>query len=189
MTHHLSHDEFVAAMEQELDPLRQAHLDGCPSCRATLDELHLALTAVETSSALPEPSPLFWDHLSARIREATHDELPGASIPWWREHWRPMVASTATAVLVIVGAWHMFTPAARVPTGMASSAFRDTALDVEADDGAWLTVGELTASLSSDDVRWVVAPGPMASSAVAELTPREREAFVKLLDVELERGE
>jgi hypothetical protein len=56
-----------------------------------------------------------------------------------------------------------------------------------ADDGSWQAVGELAAALSSDDVQWVVAPGPMAPSAMTELTPKEREAFVQLLNVEMDR--
>ena len=43
---------------------------------------------------------------------------------------------------------------------------------------------EMASTLSSDDVRLIVGSAPEAP-AVNDLTPKEREAFVKLLGVEL----
>lgn len=185
MSYHLSHDEFIEALDHALAPARRAHLDTCDECRASLAELEGTVADAAASGPVPEPSPLFWDHLSARIREATRDEPLASHMPWWRGHWRSIVAAAAAVVLVGVTSWRLNSPTV-TETGTNAVALGDGAFDAAgADDGSWKAVGDLAAALSSDDVQWVVAPGPMAPSAMTDLTPREREAFVRLLNVEL----
>ena len=82
MTPHLTPEELIDSRERQLPPARQAHADSCAVCRAEiarLDEVLLDVAAVD----VPEPSPLFWDHLSARIRDrVAHEPPPTAG----REH-------------------------------------------------------------------------------------------------------
>jgi hypothetical protein len=77
-TLHLTPEELIDSRERQLPPARQAHADSCAVCRAELaqlDEVLLDVAAVD----VPEPSPLFWDHLSARIRDrVAHEPPPGA---------------------------------------------------------------------------------------------------------------
>ena len=41
----------------------------------------------KAAGEVPEPSPLFWNHLSARVRDAVAVEpIPRA---WWMTYWRP----------------------------------------------------------------------------------------------------
>ena len=60
---------------------------------------------------VPEPSPLFWDHLSARVREAvTADAVPAR--PWFgvgRWSWG-LAAVMSVAVLVIAVSVTLRTP-------------------------------------------------------------------------------
>jgi hypothetical protein len=75
MTRHLTPEELIDSRERPLPPARQAHADTCAACRseiARLDEVLLDVGAVD----VPEPSPLFWDHLSARIRDRVAHEPP-----------------------------------------------------------------------------------------------------------------
>lgn len=77
MTPHLTPEELIDSRERQLPPARQAHADACAVCRAELarlDEVLLDVAAVD----VPEPSPLFWDHLSARIRDRIAHEPPPA---------------------------------------------------------------------------------------------------------------
>jgi hypothetical protein len=76
-SHHLTPEELIDSRERQLAPARQAHADACAACRvklAELDEVLLDVAAVD----VPEPSPLFWDHLSARIRDRIDQEPPPA---------------------------------------------------------------------------------------------------------------
>jgi hypothetical protein len=77
MTPHLTPEELIDSRERQLPPARQAHADACAICRAELAQLDEMLRDVAAVD-VPEPSPLFWDHLSARIRERIDHEPPPA---------------------------------------------------------------------------------------------------------------
>ncbi len=90
MTRHLSPEEFVDALEGTTSPVSATHLRECESCRAELADMRSVLDdarAVEAS----EPSPLFWDHFSARVKAATLQEPSGAA--WLSSFsWRPVTS-------------------------------------------------------------------------------------------------
>ena len=65
---HLTESEMVDLLDATLAPGRRAHLDACDACRTTADGLR-AVLARSADVAIPEPSPLFWEHFSARVRE------------------------------------------------------------------------------------------------------------------------
>src|SRR5262245_49230164 len=54
------------------------HLASCDRCRDQLAALRAArtLAAEKEVVEVPEPSPAFWDHFSARVREAVANEAP-----------------------------------------------------------------------------------------------------------------
>jgi hypothetical protein len=82
MTPHLTPEELIDSRERPLPPARQAHADTCAVCRAEIARLDEVLRDVAAID-IPEPSPLFWDHLSARIRDrVAHEPPPTAG----REH-------------------------------------------------------------------------------------------------------
>lgn len=106
-TTHLSESEVVDLVEDKaaLDPRRAAHVDTCASCRAQVDALRAILrdtAAVE----MPEPSPLFWEHFAARVRDGVAAEPVGGRSAWTRSAWtwsgmRTLVPFAAAAALVI----------------------------------------------------------------------------------------
>lgn len=109
MNSHLTPQELVEAAESGLSSVRMAHVERCEACAGAVRELHSALGDVRTTAAIPEPSPLFWDHFSARVREATSAEpLPRTS--WWGSLWRPVVAVAALAVVAVLGLNVISTP-------------------------------------------------------------------------------
>src|SRR5262245_33986393 len=82
------------------------HLGTCAHCRRQLTELRAALRMAASSTEVPEPSPLFWDHLSSRVREAVASELPHSSgfgewISWkWAVPGTVVAAGLAAALFV-----------------------------------------------------------------------------------------
>lgn len=102
---HLSESEFVDLAEDVLDPRRARHVETCASCREQADALRNLLR--ETSSvAVPDPSPLFWDHLSARVRDGVAAAPAAGRSRWSWPGMRmliPMGAAAAVVVAVISG--------------------------------------------------------------------------------------
>jgi len=179
MSEHLRHEEFVDALEQSLAPERQAHLDHCADCQASIAELSDTLQEAR-SVDMPEPSPLFWDHFSDRVRAATAAE-PVAT-PWWRpQGWlRPVAVAAVVAAAVLVA---IYRPA---PTPDVESTSDVVAFEAPVDDGSWGLVIGLASELDVADVREVVKPVEgTADSMIAELTAAQRQALAKLLKEEI----
>lgn len=79
---HLSSDELVDIAESAREESSAPHLQACAACRQELADLRAMMSAT-ASVDVPEPLPLFWDHLSARIHDGIAEEgtLHAA---WWR---------------------------------------------------------------------------------------------------------
>ncbi len=96
---HLSESEFVDFAEGGLDGSRSAHLNTCAACRHQAADVRSALEAA-TAVSVPEPSPLFWDHLSARVRQGIAEQ-PDVRHPWWRPRVVAMLGCAAAAIVVV----------------------------------------------------------------------------------------
>ena len=107
-TTHLTDSELVDLAEDTLDPRRAAHVETCEGCRAQGTALRVLLRDT-AGVAVPEPSPLFWDHLSARVREGVAAESSPRRSAWeWSNLVRgfvPLAAAAAVIVVVISGVW------------------------------------------------------------------------------------
>ena len=67
---HLSRDERLLALEGALHAARQAHTSRAACrCRTEVDAL-APRRGAGSAVDVPEPSPLFWDHLAARVGDA-----------------------------------------------------------------------------------------------------------------------
>ncbi|HVG86653.1 MAG TPA: hypothetical protein VM820_19155, partial [Vicinamibacterales bacterium] len=98
---HLTPEEFVDAAEGLLSPGRLQHLERCGTCRREVSALS-ALMGEAAGSPCPEPSPLFWEHLSARVRQAVRAEVE-PTVPWGlsRLRWPALVPLGVLAALVV----------------------------------------------------------------------------------------
>lgn len=181
MTRHLSADEAVAAIERTLDPARAAHLETCDRCRADIAGMGQMLTDIQAAADDHEPSPLFWDHFSERVRAAAQT-TPSRS-PVWRRWWQPAVGLAAAGVVVfwLVGREG---PGPSLPSagsaGMSQSAAADTSAEPP-----WDAVVELAAGLSVEEVHGAV---PLRLDTVAlfdDLSADEQAALVALLEREM----
>lgn len=184
---HLTSDELIDAVEGLLEAERRAHLESCDWCREQVAQL--AATFHEAREVeVPEPSPLFWSHLSARVRAAIEAEpTPGG---WRRWVTWPVLAPVAALALVV------FALAVSVPrpddtTPMAENEPPPVAVEATpATDDSWTLVADLVGGIDWDtavEAGLGVRPGA-AERAAMDLTPQEQRELRRLLTEELEKA-
>jgi hypothetical protein len=202
---HLTESELLDAADGRLDADRQRHAAGCVGCARQLDDLRAVLThAAEVD--VPEPSPLFWDHLSARIREDIAHEAPGRwarwALPSGLRPW-PAAAVAAVAAIALVATVTVFRSSSNDPTtgpdrqrgaeaqtAMVSPADNDPVTDDVDGDEAWAVVREVADEVVWDDLTEAAIsarPGS-AERAVQTLTAAERSELAALIAEELKRS-
>lgn len=186
---HLSPSEFVELTEGTLGPARAAHVDTCDACRAQAARLR-ATRATMDGVDIPEPSPLFWNHFSARVRDRIRSE-PWPATVWWKRPAVVLLWAAALLAIVVVPASHL-RPAntARPTTGASSGPEPRTVVDSPANDQAWELLRSVASDMALDEAHAAglgVRPGAI-ENAVLDLTPAEREELGRLLRIELKRS-
>jgi len=150
---HLSPDQLLDVAEGTRTGREFPHLESCALCARQLADLRNAISAARAVQ-VPEPSPLFWDHLSARIRTAVESEPPARGSLWFRgAGWRlaPLAAVLGAILLVIwPGAPRVSSPVGNgAPTAVADPTQAD---DLRAfdDDPALALLADLSVGLDWD---------------------------------------
>ncbi len=180
---HLTHGELLDLAEgTDLTAAAFRHLQACTVCREEATAIAAMLGEVRRVD-LPEPSPMFWDLLSARVRReiAAEPAAPMADSAGWR--WTVLAPFAGLALLVLA------LLATVVPTGdLADAPVPRVALDAGADP-AWEMIAELVGPLDADTAReaGIVAGPGAADEAVLLMSGAEREELVRLLRDELEQ--
>jgi hypothetical protein len=178
---HLSPDDLTAAMDGSLREAAKAHLETCVGCREAVAELSILVANVK-ADPVPEPSPLFWDHFSARVREATARE-PTPDRSFWRRVHPGWALGALAAIAVIVTVWS-FPP--RDPDVAPETQVAGASVEGSNDpEVAWRAMSDLAASMSADDVRTATAAAPGPATVLSELSDDERAAFVALVKTEM----
>jgi hypothetical protein len=200
---HLTDVELVDLVDGTLAPVRARHLDDCETCRASASAIRETL-ARAADAEIPEPSPLFWDHFSARVQEGVRAEsvAPSGWFGWAQSATVKWALSGALLTLLLVAVvWRASAPrpastasgpvATASGTGPADPDQFDPDLDeawalvrTVADDVAWDTP-------ASDEIAWDevategfgVRPGAVEHAMVA-LTGDERSELLRLLQAE-----
>src|SRR5436190_21719819 len=102
---HLNPDQLLDVADGTRTAGEFAHLQSCAACARQIAGLREAIRDAKNVT-VPEPSPLFWDHLSARVRQAVaEDDRNAARRPqwivkgWWG--WAAAVAALGALVLVV----------------------------------------------------------------------------------------
>ena len=181
---HLTPDQLVDALDGGLEPSRTTHLDACEACRQQLAELGAVLRETRQVD-VPEPSPLYWQHLSARVGTAIDAE--SAAAPGWR-HWvRWPVLAPIAALALIVTALTVAVPRQAVVT--PDRAAVSEAADEPLDD-SFAVVAELVGDIDWDTAMSAgLAIGPGAADRVMlELTAAEQQELTRLLKAELTKA-
>lgn len=187
---HLTSDELIDAAEGTLDPARQPHLATCDACRQQVADLATVLGEA-LAVAVPEPSPLFWSHLSERVRTAIDAEPQSAG--GWRQWMRwPVLAPIGVLALLVLTLGVALPRRQAVPAAVAiatATAPADTDSTDRADEGFAL-VADLVGDLDWDTAMSAglgVAPGA-ADRAALDLTANEQQELTRLLKAELTRA-
>lgn len=192
---HLTPDERLALIEADAAP-RHPHLAACARCRAAIDAARAAL-AEARSVEVPEPSPLFWDHLSARVSTAVaaEPEAPLSRRVWWRTLVPSAVALGAVALSVWLGPSAIGTRTVPAPGTVAARPEPPAPpADIDAaalgDDEAWAMLGQMAGGFDvgtlGDALGTSEATG--ADLAMSDLTDRERASLADLLRAEMGPG-
>lgn len=177
------------------------HLSDAELVEAAATGLESTLREVSALD-VPEPSPLFWDHFSARVRDAVAAEEPAASRWAWaplRAPWIPFAGFCAIVIAVASTAWFVRpSNESTVPTAVASTASTGTTAATtsasqglaENDDPVWAVLSAAAADLSDQETpSATLSVRPAAvDSAVQQLTPQERQELGRLLRSEMNRS-
>ncbi len=201
---HLTDLELIDAIDEDaqhaLPGERRRHFEACEWCRGRADDLR-GVVAQAADATVPEPSPLFWDHFTARVRQGTDAVEPGRTDrDGWLATWLPQGSvrwaafATLVVALMVAGVWQVNAPGRRVsPTVLENTRRTLGVADVaERPDGdadpAWAVVRTVADDVNWDDAVAGIGAEPGAAESVARtLTPDERSELVKLLLAEAKR--
>ena len=198
---HLSDSEFVDLAEATLDARRAAHVDQCDACRAQGAMLRAALHDAAAAD-VPEPPPLFWNHMTARVREAIALESPQAESP---RHWRGMRGllplAAAAALVVAVGAGALLLRDGRredrsrapQPSAAAMADAGSGEVTPVSDPDAAAAWEVLTTAVSDVEIEEAHAAGMTVHAAaldhaVLSLSAAELSELARLLQTEMKRA-
>lgn len=192
---HLSAEQLVDVAEGRGEPPMNAHAASCKDCGASVAGLRDVLALAKTDG-VPEPSPLFWDHLSSRVGEAIRTEADGRGqrASWvWR--WGPASALGAAALVAAVALMPRDAarvgpgPAAGAPVAPAAAALAIDADDVAPpDDASWVLMRDLSQDVGGDEADAALPSGPgTADRALGHLDEAERAALVEIIREEIAR--
>jgi len=213
---HLSPEELIDLVEGARAEADTPHLRSCEACRHQVAALRSAMSAVADAD-LPEPSPLFWDHLSQRVREAVAAEegrpsrfggwrwgraLPGAlgalgalgassgaSSGSWRA-WAAAGVAASVVIAIYVTAPRTSMPLSGARDGAAAAAAAPLEPFGAVDDPSLALFADLTDQmdpLSITDAGWSSRVGAV-DEVVASLTVDERLELQRLLKEELAKS-
>lgn len=189
---HLSREHLVEFVEDpagsSLPAERRRHVEGCETCRREAAALRAVLHDVSGEPG-GEPSPLFWDHFSARVAEAIRDEAPVQAVRVWAFAGQ-RAAWTAVALTIVLGstmvAWRATLHAPTVHlAGVEDSPRQD---DLENDLAR--KIRSAADGWQWDDVQSAgmgAHPGA-AEGVVMELTPDERAELARLIETDMRRN-
>ncbi len=174
---HLTPDELIDAMEETIALDRKAHLAACVDCQQQLADLAGVLADARRVN-VPEPSPLFWKHLSAKVNAEIDRQIDGAWPAWLRWQWLLPLGTMAIVVLALVVA------VPRAPQPRTTEPAGVMPQYTETDN--WGALAELVGEFDLDAANeaGVLSPG-LADQAVLGLTAEEQAELTRLLKAEL----
>jgi hypothetical protein len=201
----LSRDRLIEAVEGAPIPETAQHLATCARCRAEVESLRQTLDEVRGVD-VPEPSPLFWDHLTARVREAIAAEpSPDAAsfgLREWllggRNWWRPATAVALVLIAALAVDWGA-RRSGRTSDGTGEVPLVSTrtaaAVDLAAGDD-WQFIVDVAAHAAdhadgeagdAGAIAVIDASSGSSELALSDLSSDEQRELVKLLNDELTR--
>jgi hypothetical protein len=193
---HLSPEQLLDVADGTRPDDEFPHLQSCATCAREVAGLRGTIDAAAEVD-IPEPSPLFWTHLSQRVRDAVAGEEPGSTDPkrvglqavpqafargWWR-------LAKATAVAAVVAAvflsqrQQVLSPTTGVSTSVPGDVRQPVEVPAFDDDAALSLLADLTAGMdweATAEAGLVPAVGAV-DSVVLALSVEERVELHRLL--------
>ena len=192
---HLTAEELIDLAEGERAESNAPHLAACAECRARISELRATLR-IAVDVGVPEPSPLFWDHFSARVSEAIAEERSRKpkSVRLLRI-FVPAAITAAVAVGIIMSLRQPALPKAVRPADKVAVRSIDASAEPTSepltdssptDDASLSLVGDLAAAIDLDAAFDAgMTPDGTAEHAVTHLNIDELRELRRLLQHEL----
>lgn len=199
---HLASEELIDLADGTRPESSAPHLQACEVCRRQLADLRTTMASVAKVD-VPEPSPLFWDHFSARVSEAVAAEGEPRRTAWFAtwSRWTQWSTSRLTvpmsiaalAALVIVASLTFRVgslPAVDAPAPAVGSVVANEELAWPPDDPALELMADLTEDLDWDaahDAGFITHRSEI-DTAIRQLTSAERQELQRLLKAEMARS-
>ena len=185
---HLSNDELLTAAEGGAE--NTSHLEACGACRARVNELRQVMQ-VAAAVDVPEPSPLFWNHFSDRVRNAVAAE-PIPQPAAWRFNfgWAASVAGALAIIVIGVAVTMRSAQPAHPVVPAAAVTMAGENLSSLNEDATWALIGDLASQIDFEDASeagLTTRPGS-AEQALAQMSQEEQRQVVELLQLELQKS-
>src|SRR5262245_24945330 len=194
---HLSPEVLLDLAEGTQPERAVSHLATCERCQRRLAELREALAAARMAHEVPEPSPLFWDHLSARVRDAVAADV-AAPRPWtagWASWPRSAWIGSVVGLVFVLGVWQQIRLDRQVRdrngqvdfAGPSQVRFADAGSGAQAStEGSFGFVADLAEGLA-ENLDWETEAGLTTrvgaiDGAMNELSSEERTELSRLLN-------
>jgi len=186
----------------DADSDKLTHLASCDRCRDQLADLR-ATRAIVSEIEVPEPSPFFWDHLSARVRDAVAAEA-AAPDRWWQHLWswpRVLAPASALVAVILIAAVALRTSmqapvlpgplvaAHQENQGSSSAAPPELLGDtISTDDASLVLMADLTDGMEWDaEADAGLTPDGSAEHAITHMSATELQQLASLLKEEMSR--
>lgn len=168
---HLSPEQFVDAMDGTASGAVLEHADACASCRSQLNELK-ALAQMAEEVAVPEPSALYWEHLSDRVRTAVDGEAAHNASPL-------SLAAIARRMAALGASWRVGVPAAVAVAAVAVALFVRMPQGEPGNSSQPAAPSSMVASSGTEPaVSAALVDGPNQIAGLADASSDEPLAFV-----------
>jgi hypothetical protein len=136
------------------------------------------------AGAVPEPSPFFWNQLSARVAAAT-DAEPIQPLTWWDRAWRPVaaVSAVAAAAVLVVGIFDARPEpeSPTSPTPVAAAVVSDSAVD----EATLELMVQMATDVSNEELQSARPDKEATAAVIADLTPEQQAEFIRLIKAEI----
>lgn len=185
---HLTLDERLELIEEAGEPVHP-HLGVCARCRDEVVAARAALAAAGREE-VPEPSPLFWEHLSARVAERVAEAPAPSRRSWVPRVFVPLAIGASVLLLAVAVDRHRALDHVPAPSPVQRSEAGTAPDSGAADDEEWAILSHLAGDFDvetlSDSLGTSRAGG--AETAVWQLDEHERAELAVLLRAELKQG-